>query len=782
MAFGRHLVANENATAPPRVFGRPSAQAQSAENEEELVRVTIKAVRFVGDNGFFIAQVSAKDKPELKTFSLKASYEGIGSESVGLKFDVWVKSWDDNPKYNSQTLVAKAIHPSEPETIDEFVVLIGERAEGLGKKALEKIQASFGDKALDILRDYPEQMVPVIGAEKTENLLREWQAQRSMHEVRTVLLRHGFEVQEVQEICVFYKNTYLRQNLMAKSYQEDMEANPYILTSVPGIKFAKVDRMALALGITRNDVRRARAGLQHTIKTYMSQTGNTFVKEEDLKRGLQKLVSGIDVSKLPVEAWVGLHQEKMQVNGASFVAFSTSAIADAEKVILKMCLRNSLDRPDGMQRREAPKVIKVTDSLNEEQLSAVENSLRLPVSMLTGGPGTGKTRTIKSIIDSAKELKWEIGVMAPTGKASQRIRELTGFENASTIHMGLGAKGPNDYEYGAHNLLTFDMVLVDESSMVDTELMGALCAALPDSCRLVLVGDPNQLSPVGPGQPFRDLLRSNRVPKVTLKKIYRQAEGSDIAVAAAGLMEGRLDLALEPDWQAEAFCFPTSSDEETVMRIEEILSVWEKQGISKDDMQIFSAYRHKGMLSSKGISEHVKGWFNPVWMEPDAFLEENKVPYRLGDRLMYTGENNKEKGVFKGDIGKVVELASDALMIDFGNKRLKEFARSEWLKSFEAATAYTVHKSQGSEMPYVIMPLTKTQGNMLDVPLLYTGLTRAKKQFIWVGDIGVLKDAVANRQRIERESCLYQGLLATPELDQPAKASHGKSATRTKHP
>lgn len=675
-------------------------------------------------------------------------------------------SWCSHPTYGRQF---KAEHteqhlPTETDAIYDY--LASGIVKGIGPKSARVLVNRFGEKTFEILESQPEKLAELKGMslKKARSIQNEFLQRSGMRSLLEFLSSHSMPV----EIALKLWRTYGRTAI------DQIRSDPYLLVDPElNIRFQDADRLAKELGLLPTDPQRLEAGVYY-ILTHNMDLGHVFLPKSKLIEATARMLSTPDT--VLTMGMLNEALDALQLRGkiqcekiAGLEAVYRGDLYDAEVSvadrILEMCQRELLP-PDNVEqiidRIEHQQGIRYA----REQRDAVALAARVPVMLLTGGPGTGKTTCLRGILELFDAIKLDTALAAPTGRAAKRLSELCGME-ATTIHRLLEAGYDSDtgalaFSKDADEPLDVDAVIVDEVSMVDMPLMASLLDALKNDCRLILVGDPDQLPSVGPGQVFDHLIRSGVVPTVRLTEIFRQAQQSAIVMGAHAVNQGHLPPLGN---HGKDFFFLRRLDGERAL--ETIVDLCQRRlpqnmGIPPENIQVLSPTR-KYITGTASLNQALQAALNP----PSSDKNEKKfgsVIFREGDRVMQIRNNydvmwreaqglKGGMGIFNGDIGTILSVDEGGILtVDFDG-RLVEYT-GDMLPELEPAFAMTVHKAQGSEYSAVILAAVSGAPMLLTRGVLYTAITRAKDLLIIVGDEQVLSRMVDN----DRQTRRYSGL------------------------
>lgn len=657
--------------------------------------------------------------------------------------------WVQHKRYGRQ-FAADGWSRIIPESVDGIERFLGSGAvKGLGPALAHRVVAAFGKDTMKILERDPQRLLEVegIGPKKLAVITESFYEEKQVNDIAYDLEQHG--------VAGRYAGRLLQK------YGDDVH---YVLTEEPyrmiaeidGIGFKTADQMALAYGMDRQDLQRLSAGLTYVLQT-MTQNGHVCIPDAELVRRaafiLQADALGLhDILKEAIE--VG------QLCTADFqgtVYVYTPEAYEEENYIARRIQDMAAMKPLPMKTHVQLFLDRWQDSchfeLADKQREAVEKSLESGMTVITGGPGTGKTTVVQTIIRLAEQEGLRILLCAPTGRAAKRLAETT-QRKAKTIHRLLIPDGRQGriqvFEYNETKLLPADLVIVDEVSMLDMEMMYHLLSALKPQCRCILVGDADQLPSVGAGAVLHDIIASGQVPVVRLDTIFRQQEGGRIVTNAHLINSGRLPVVNEDP----EFRFVEIEDE--AQGAEKISALYNSELLETGDkfaVQVLSPM-YKNPCGVDNLNQLIQGRFNPP-AEGKGELKGKNVIFRVGDKVMQK-HNDYEKGVFNGDIGEIFAIQKDMVYVRYPEQDVKY--EGQEVDEITLAYAITVHKSQGSEYHTVIMVLVNSHAIMLQRNLFYTAVTRAKRKVILVGSKRAVQTAVQNQRTSRRFTLLIPRL------------------------
>lgn len=642
---------------------------------------------------------------------------------------------------------------------------------GIGAALAARIVRRFGADTLRIVEEEPERLAEIKGI--SEKKAREIAAQME-------------EKADMRKAMMFLQKYGISLNLGAKIYQKYgdsvysvLQENPYRLADdISGVGFKIADEIAGRIGIHTDSDYRIKSGMMYTLLQATGE-GHVYLPKEELFQRSSELL-GVDVSYMEKHLMdLSMERKVIQKEEGETVLVYPSRFYYLELNTARMLRELNIDCPEDeafVQRRIAQIEKETGTTLDEMQKKAVTEAAGHGLFILTGGPGTGKTTTINAIIRFFEGEGSELRLAAPTGRAAKRMTEATGYE-AQTIHRLLELNGmPEEerqgqavhFERNAENPLEADVIIIDEMSMVDIQLMHSLLLAVTAGTRLILVGDENQLPSVGPGNVLRDIIRSGEFPVVELKKIFRQASESDIVVNAHKINRGE-QVTLSN--KSSDFFFLKRQDADIIIRVV-IALIQEKLPRYVEakpfDIQVLTPMR-KGLLGVERLNQILQRYLNPP--EPSKKEKEyGQGLFREGDKVMQIRNNyqleweirgrygipvDKGVGVFNGDTGilKAINEFSETAEVEFEDGRCAEYSFKQ-LEELELAYAVTIHKSQGSEYPAVVIPLLSGPRMLLNRNLLYTAVTRARRCVTIVGSEETFREMIKNEKQQRRYSSL----------------------------
>lgn len=715
----------------------------------EKICGTVDTIIFASqDNRFTVLKLS----PEKLSTQITVTLNGI-APLIGQLLEIegeWVK----HPKFGQQfkATTYKTVAPTEISGIEKF--LASGAINGIGPAMAKKIVAEFGEKTLEIIAKSPNELlkVPGIGKKTAEKISTSYLEQSELTEIMVWLENHGIS------------NTYAGK-IFAKygSFAIDiMEKDIYrLFQDIEGIGFLTADKLAFNLGIQRDDKRRIISGIDYALMQ-LCNNGHCCIPEMALVDKTAKILQvNNQIIFTILKERIDNGSLNTEVVGGETLIYPPYLYYAEKKVATRLLQLQQATEP--LSEDNLSLFIKVWEKDNQIQLAqkqkeAIKACLHHGVLVLTGGPGTGKTTVIKGILSILKAQGLKIRLAAPTGRAAKRLSETTG-QKALTIHRLLEANNlaqDDNLQLGfskdIDDQLDADVIILDEVSMVDIVLMHHFLNAVPDGCRIILVGDTDQLPAVGPGSVLKDIIRSQKIPAIRLDEIFRQAQTSMIIQNAHIINAGRL-----PDLrkQYSDFVFYELNDDTSITQ--KILDLCTKdlphEGFDVlKDVQILSPM-HRFLCGVENLNLMLQEQLNPKKNQDE--LKYSSQTFRVGDKVMHI-RNNYQKNVFNGDIGFIQDINNEKLTVDYFD-HIVTYEKNE-LNELTLAYASSVHKSQGSEYKVVIIPLSTSHYIMLQRNLLYTAITRAKQKVIIIGSKKALMTAVQSNRTQKRYTLLAERL------------------------
>ncbi len=690
-------------------------------------------------NGWSVMKVKVKGYDNLVTLTGSLLDVPVGSV---LLVD---GDWRVDPKYGQQ-FVAQSWGEVMPATLYGIEKYLGSGlVKGIGPAYAKAIVSRFGLETIDVIENDIERLleVPRLGKKRMEKIRDSWEKQKDIKEVMLFLQGHGVSTAFAAKIYRKYEKESIAK----------VKENPYQLADdIWGIGFNTADSIASKMGYEKNDPRRCRSGILYALNE-LAEDGHVYAEPNQLVEAATKL---LDAEEAPVRQALATMIETKDViadNDVIYLPPFYHAENGSAKRLQSLLADTSLFNSDIAAEPEAEYGVKSGGIVYDEvQQAAIQKALDSKVMVLTGGPGTGKTTTTQGIIAAFKARHMSILLAAPTGRAAKRMTEATGME-AKTIHRLLEYNPMDGYKRNNENPLEGDALIVDECSMIDILLFYNLMKAIPSNMRLILVGDIDQLPSVGAGNVLRDIIDSQQISVVRLTRIFRQAQSSRIVMNAHAINAGHfpnIKNGLDTD-----FFFINQEDADEMVKliiglVRERLP--KKYGYPPKEIQVLTPMQ-RGTVGAGNLNIELQNALNPTGLS----LTRGGYTFRQGDKVMQI-RNNYDKNVFNGDIGYItaVDTNERTLTVTF-DSRLVEYDITE-LDEIVLAYAVTIHKSQGSEFPVVVMPVTMKHFVMLQRNLIYTGITRAKKICVLVGTTKALAYAIKQNTVSKRNTKLKERL------------------------
>lgn len=729
---------------------------------------TVKAIIYRSeDTGFTVLELTDETGEDMTAIG-EMPLAGVG-ERVEL-----TGQWTEHKTYGHQfrAETCKTLAPATLTALKNY--LASGLIKGVGESTAQAIVQTFGMETLDVLEKEPARLaeVPGIGQIRAQTIGASYGAQLGLRDIMLGLQKYGVTIGQAMKLYKIYGELCLAK----------IEENPYrLIDDVEGIGFKTADAIARNGGVEPDAPYRLRAGLKYTLQ-WARQEGHTYLPREKLVEVAAGLLQA-DIA--PVERTLTelllegqLIQEQLPGEDGIFLPGMFRTEQDCALRLLRLQGQSALDNPFFRPKAQIARLEQQLDiTLAPAQRQAVELALKAGALVITGGPGTGKTTILRFVITLLEEMGTEYALCAPTGRAAKRMGEATG-RDASTIHRLLEySYGEGGFGRNAENTLLADVVIVDEMSMVDVPLMAALLRALAPGTRLIMVGDSDQLPSVGPGNVLRDMVDSGQIPVVRLTEIFRQSGRSAIVTNAHRINEGQMPI-LEG---LEDFGFEPMEEQEAVIRRLIALNSGKaaKLGAQEplQDIQVLAPMK-KGPLGVYNLNKRLQEALNP----PAHKKKERKygdVVFREGDKVMQIKNDYRlawtrslphqppemGEGVYNGDLGTImsIDLYEQTLEVLFDDGRSAVYSFS-MLEELELAYCISIHKSQGSEFPIVLLPLLGGPPMLLNRNLLYTAVTRARHMVCILGRQSCIQQMVRNNQVKRRYSGLARFLCRQKEL------------------
>ena len=712
----------------------------------DRLRCVVERVTYQNEtNGYSVIKCRAKGYADLITV-------------VGAMPEVHVGSvltlsgeWTVNPKFGRQFTVS-GFEETLPATVYGIEKYLGSGlVKGIGPKFAARIVRAFGAETLNVIEEDPDALlrVPGIGKLRVERIKKSWDEQKEIKNIMLFLQGHDVSTTHATKIYKTYGSDSIRV----------VKENPYRLADdIWGIGFRTADTIAEKLGVEKETAVRLRSGLLYTLNR-LSDEGHCYARRDQLLKTGAELLA-VEESVLPAVLDEMVRQDDVKTEmidgedsapGETAVYlppfwFAETGTAKRLKQIFSSPASVKV-KPQGLEER-----IRRVTGLNYDpaQMDAIRCAAGSKILILTGGPGTGKTTTTLGILTAFRQAGAKILLAAPTGRAAKRLSETTGME-ARTIHRLLEFKPPEGCQKNEQNPLEGDVLILDECSMIDIMLMYSLLKAVPDSMTLIFVGDVDQLPSVGAGNVLRDLIDAGVFPVVRLTKIFRQAAASRIITNAHRINRGRMPD-LSNGKQSDFFFLEEEDPETAAQEIVRLVKERLPRAYGTRDIQVLTPMQ-RGAVGAANLNQVLQAALNA----DAAGLRRGGTDYRLHDKVMQI-RNNYDKEVFNGDIGTVCRVNTEdrELTVSFDGREVLYDVTE--LDELVLAYAATVHKSQGSEYPIVVMPVLMTHYVMLQRNLVYTGVTRAKKLMVMIGSTKALALAVRNVTVTRRNTMLKERL------------------------
>ncbi|WP_273125065.1 SF1B family DNA helicase RecD2 [Bacillus weihaiensis] len=755
------------------------------EENERFVKGLVKVVIFHNEQNLYsVLKVRVQETSEEiddKEITVTGYFPTLHEDETYTFFG----SFTNHPKFGLQ-FQTEHFRKEIPQTKEGVIqYLSSDLFKGIGKKTAEAIVDHLGESAISKILQNPAVLdaIPKVKKEKAKQLVEALVSHQGLEQVMISLNQVGFGPQLAMKIYQTYQDETLSV----------IQQNPYqLVQDVEGIGFIRADELGQQIGISVKSPERIKAACHYIIEQLSLQDGHVFIKLEQLIVETKKLLDHSSQERI-VETEISNEIIALTEEGKVIVEEDRAYLPSlfyAEQGLVKN-IKRILDQTEYEDLFPESEFLLSLGNLEERlkvqyaptQKDAIQKALMSPMLLLTGGPGTGKTTVIKGIVelyadlhgcslepqDYKKEEPFPIVLVAPTGRAAKRMSEATGLP-AVTIHRLLKWNGSDGFEHDENNPIAGKLLIVDEVSMVDIWIANQLFKAVPENMQVIMVGDEDQLPSVGPGQVLRDLLASSMIPTVRLTDIYRQAEGSSIIELAHEIKHGTLPTNIAVPTSDRSFIQCSQAQMKDV--IEKVIKSAIKKGYTSKDIQIL-APMYRGPAGIDQLNKLVQELFNPK-ASTKRELKFGDVVYRNGDKILQL-VNQPDQNVFNGDIGEIVSIfyakenteKEDMIVISFDGNEVT-YTKQDF-HQFTHAFCCSIHKSQGSEFPIVILPILKSYFRMLRRNLIYTAITRSKRSLILCGEREALQWGISNNDSSERQTSLKRKLSGNEEVDELQK-------------
>jgi exodeoxyribonuclease V alpha subunit len=717
-----------------------------AEKTAETIEGTLDHLLYVNEqNGYSVAVLAVSDaNGSLTRVTVVGDLSGV---EVGSTIRAQGRM-EKHPRFGDQFKVLdfETLRPAGAVALERY---LASEIQGVGPALARRIAEYFGEALGEVLDTMPDRIreVPGIGRVTVERIKAAWRDSSGLRELTVFLRGHGIAAAHARRIHQTY----------GKDALEAVKRDPYVLArTIHGIGFRTADSVAEKLGIPRNSIQRARAAVLYVLERAADE-GHVYAPLEYIEGQFQgALEMNSDLADEAVKE-LAKADEAVVERAAEHSAVYLKPLHEAESNVAQRIKELDAAKPIAapVVERAVTAALKAAEiQLSREQVQALRTALRSRVTVITGGPGTGKTTLLKSIIAALDDVGLKPTLAAPTGRAARRLKEATG-RDAKTIHRLLEyAPETGGFIRGKEFPLKANFVIVDEASMMDIELAASLLAALMPNCSLLLVGDRDQLPSVGPGSVLKDVIASELVPVVALHEVYRQARQSMIVANAHRLNRGEFPI-ISNDPEGDFFFFERAAAEEVMATIKQLVHqrLVGRFGINDPrDIQVLTPM-NRGPLGTHALNHDLQALLNPRGPE----LRAGDRTLREGDRVIQL-RNNYDKGIFNGSIGRIVNVNAENGRITIAFEEAHADYDMSELDEIGLAYAISVHKSQGSQYRAVVMPIHPSHYLMLRRNLLYTAITRAEKVCVLVGTKSALQQAVRNQDERRRFSRLAERL------------------------
>ncbi len=720
---------------------------------------TIERITFHNDeNGYTVARLLPEGARDVITILGNFSNPVVG-ESL-----ICHGTWTRHAQWGRQMQVARyeVVRPATAFAIEKY--LGSGMVKGVGPVMAKRIVEKFGEDALDVIEQQPRKLLEIygIGQKKLEQIKKAWHDQREIRTIMLFLQSHGVSPAYAVKIYKTYGDKSIRV----------VEQNPYQLAQdIWGIGFKTADKIAREMGIAEDDPRRIEAGVVYVLNESVETGGNAYLTADELDTKAREILA-VETVSAAVDALAAsgrLVIEPATFLGETEVAIYTPSLHKTECGLadrLKRLLSQPIKAPPHPAKFDAwlsALIEKRGLPLSDEQRDGVRTALLSRFMVLTGGPGVGKTTTSNTVVAAFEALKKNVLLASPTGRAAKRLSEVTGRE-AKTVHRLLEFDPEQrGFKRGPDSPLECDVLIVDECSMLDMVLSYSLLKAVPDDAQVVFVGDVDQLPSVGPGNVLRDLIDSGAVPVARLTQVFRQAAESLIITNAHRINKGQFPTLPAPSEHKDCAFVPAEEPEEVAEKIVAVVArSLPKRGYQTGDVQVLTPMQ-RGSAGAAHLNTRLQEVLNPPTEGKEEVARGSRL-FRVGDRVMQM-VNNYDKGVYNGDIGVVITISHEdsVLGVQFTDAQGTNDVSYDFADVDELTLAFatSIHKSQGSEYPVVVLAIHTQHFMLLQRNLLYTALTRAKKFAVLVGTQRAIAMAVKKQSDTKRHTRLKERLQGT---------------------